>query len=206
MSFIDQSPPGQADALTQRLMTTDETPAGAAYDALVEKLLELGITLAAGLPDDWVGPLFTRLEARDDVTFVRVAREPEAVGICTGAFFGGVRSVALMGSTGLLTCVSELVTLNIKHQVPLFMVVSQRGSRPDRQVYQEGQGKVLLPVIEALGIPTLELDSIERLDELEDAYEMCRLHKRPYVVWVTRGFIAAERQGRRPAMEAGRAA
>ena len=54
--------------------------------------------LAASLPDDWVAPLINRIAADNTMRHVRVAREAEAVAICSGAFFGGVRSVALMGS------------------------------------------------------------------------------------------------------------
>src|SRR5437764_8879942 len=75
-----------------------------------EQLTRCGITLAASLPDDWVAPLIERIAADNHIRHVRVAREAEAVAICSGAFFGGVRAVALMGATGLLTCTGELAT------------------------------------------------------------------------------------------------
>lgn len=174
---------------------SQQRPAAAAYDAVVDGLLDLGVTFGAGLPDDWVSPVITRLEARDEVTFVRVAREPEAVAMCSGAFFAGVRSVAVMGGTGFLTCISEMVTLNVRHQIPLLMIVSMRGSRQDRQVFQEGQGRTLLPVANALGLPQLVVDSHEALAELPHAYDMCRIQKRPSVVWLTPNFIREPTNG-----------
>jgi sulfopyruvate decarboxylase subunit alpha len=63
-----------------------------------EELKSCGVTLAASLPDDWVAPLINRIAADNTMRHVRVAREAEAIAICSGAFFGGVRSVALMGS------------------------------------------------------------------------------------------------------------
>jgi sulfopyruvate decarboxylase TPP-binding subunit len=65
-----------------------------------EQLTKCGIRIAASLPDDWVAPLIERIAADNQIRHVRVAREAEAIAICSGAFFGGVRSVALMGATG----------------------------------------------------------------------------------------------------------
>src|ERR1039457_5174027 len=73
------------------------------YQRIHEELTRVGVTLAATLPDDWVGPLIGRLDADPSIIHVPVAREAEAVTICSGAFFGGVRSVAVIGNTGLLT-------------------------------------------------------------------------------------------------------
>ena len=87
-----------------------------------EQLTKCGIKLAASLPDDWVAPLIERIAADNHIRHVRVAREAEAIAICSGAFFGGVRAVALMGATGLLTCTGELATLNLRHQIPVFLI------------------------------------------------------------------------------------
>jgi hypothetical protein len=46
-----------------------------------------------------------------------------------------------MGATGLLTCTGELATLNLRHQIPVFLIVSQRGSIDDHRIYQEVQGR-----------------------------------------------------------------
>jgi sulfopyruvate decarboxylase subunit alpha len=70
--------------------------------AIHGELTRCGVKLAASLPDDWVAPLIQRIAADNNIRHVRVAREAEAIAICSGAFFGGVRAVALMGATGLL--------------------------------------------------------------------------------------------------------
>jgi sulfopyruvate decarboxylase subunit alpha len=72
-----------------------------------EQIKKCGVTLAASLPDDWVAPLINRIAADKSIRHVSVAREAEAIAICSGAFFSGVRSVAPMGATGPLTCTGE---------------------------------------------------------------------------------------------------
>jgi sulfopyruvate decarboxylase TPP-binding subunit len=139
-----------------------------------EQLSNCGIKLAASLPDDWVAPLIERIATDNRIRHVRVAREAEAIAICSGAFFGGVRAVALMGATGLLTCTGELATLNLRHQIPVFLIVSQRGSIDDHRIYQEVQGRP------------------DDVSSIPDAFETCRMQKRPFVLFLTRRLVKGE--------------
>jgi sulfopyruvate decarboxylase subunit alpha len=154
-----------------------------------EELKKCGVTLAASLPDDWVAPLINRIAADKTMRHVRVAREAEAVAICSGAFFGGVRSVALMGATGLLTCTGELATLNLRHQIPVFLIVSQRGSIDDHRIYQEVQGRCTIPLLQAYDFPYHIVSKPEEISSIPDAYETCRLQKRPFVLFLTRRVV-----------------
>ena len=117
---------------------------------------------------------------------MRVAREAEAIAICSGAFFGGVRAVALMGATGLLTCTGELATLNLRHQIPVFLIVSQRGSIDDHRIYQEVQGRRTIPLLETYDFPYHIVDRPDEVSSIPDAFETCRLQKRPFVLFLTR--------------------
>src|SRR4029078_4972712 len=93
-----------------------------ATSLIVEQLVQSGIKLVASLPDDWIAPLIDAVAQHDrfyhgpenvveavdkDDRFkhVPVNREESAVGLCSGAFFGGIPSLALMGASGLTTCI-----------------------------------------------------------------------------------------------------
>jgi sulfopyruvate decarboxylase subunit alpha len=156
------------------------------------QLTRCGITLAASLPDDWVAPLIERIAADSRIRHVRVAREAEAVAICSGAFFGGVRAVALMGATGLLTCTGELATLNLRHQIPVFLIVSQRGSIDDHRIYQEVQGRRTIPLLQTYDFPYHIIDRSEDIGSIPDAFETCRMQKRPFVLFLTRRLVKGE--------------
>lgn len=159
------------------------------------ELRKCGVRLAATLPDDWVAPLIGRLAADADMRHVPVAREAEAMAICSGAFFGGVRSAAVIGATGLLTCTGELATLNLRHQIPVFCIVSLRGSIDDQRIYQEVQGRRTLPLLETYDFPYHIFDRPDDLASIPDAYETCRLQKRPFVAFLTRGLVKGVKQG-----------
>src|SRR5205807_6449227 len=156
------------------------------------QLKNSGVTLAASLPDDWVAPLINRIAADNTMRHVRVAREAEAIAICSGAFFGGVRSVALMGATGLLTCTGELATLNLRHQIPVFLMVSQRGSIDDHRIYQEVQGRRTIPLLESYDFPYHGTDRAEEIPQIPDVFETCRLQKRPFVLFLTRRLVKGD--------------
>ena len=156
------------------------------------QLTKAGIRLAASLPDDWIAPLIERIAADNQIRHVRVAREAEAIAICSGAFFGGVRAVALMGATGLLTCTGELATLNLRHQIPVFLMVSQRGSIDDHRIYQEVQGRRTIPLLETYDFPYHIIDRAEDIPQIPDAFETCRLQKRPFVLFLTRRLVKGD--------------
>jgi sulfopyruvate decarboxylase subunit alpha len=160
--------------------------------AIHAQLKRSGIKLAASLPDDWVAPLIERIAADNDMRHVPVAREAEAIAICSGAFFGGVRAVALMGATGLLTCTGELATLNLRHQIPVFLIVSQRGSIDDHRIYQEVQGRRTIPLLQAYDFPYHVVERPQDIDCISDAFETCRLQKRPFVLFLSRRLVKGE--------------
>ena len=153
------------------------------------ELVRCGVRLAATLPDDWVAPLIRRMAADPDMRHVPVAREAEAIAICSGAFFGGVRSVAVIGATGLLTCTGEMATLNLRHQIPVFCIVSMRGSIDDHRIYQEVQGRRTIPLLQTYDFLYHVFDRPEDLAQIPDAYETCRLQKRPFIAFLTRRLV-----------------
>lgn len=158
-------------------------------DQLLDALEEAGVTVAASLPDDWVAPILEGLDARPAIDHVRVAREPEIVGILGGAFLGGARAVGVMGAPGFLTTICELATLGVKFQLPMFLMVSLRGGPYDTQVFQEVQWRTARRLADALELPSITLDRREKLAGLPQAYEAFRIHKRPYIAWLSKSLL-----------------
>jgi sulfopyruvate decarboxylase subunit alpha len=155
-------------------------------DRIHAQLVKAGVTLAASLPDDWVNNLIRRVSSDNAIQHVPVGREAETVAICAGAFFGGVRSVAIIGNTGLLTCTGEMATLCLRHMIPVFLIVSGRGSIDDHKVYQEVQGRRTIPLLQAYDYPYKIIDRQEDIECIPDAYEWHRLQKRPFVLFLSK--------------------
>lgn len=162
-------------------------------DRIHAQLLKAGVSLAATLPDDWIGGLIRRVAQDDAIRHIPVAREAETIAICAGAFFGGVRSVAIIGNTGLLTCTGEMATLCLRHAIPVFCIVSARGSIDDHMIYQEVQGRCTIPLLQAYDFPSRVIDQPEDIETIPDAYEWHRLQKRPFVLFITKKLLGLKK-------------
>lgn len=155
------------------------------------ELTKCKVTLAASLPDDWVAPLIRSVDADPAMTHVRVARESETIGICTGAFLAGTNSVAIMGTTGLHCTVGEMMAINLRHGIPVFIISSLRGTPEDYQIYQEQQGRRTIPMLNAYDIPYVILEKPDDIVRIPDVYNHCRLQKRPYLLFLSRRLLKA---------------
>lgn len=158
-------------------------------DLIHAQLATLGIKIVSGLPDDWLGPLMQRIDEDPEMVQVRVAREPEAIGVCGGAFFGGVPSCAVIGLAGLLASGHELALFNDAHQVPLFVLSGLRGTLEDPRTYQVVQGLIGLPYLDALHISYMIMERLEDIELIPAAYRRSRLVKRPFVCFFTKKIL-----------------
>jgi sulfopyruvate decarboxylase subunit alpha len=158
-------------------------------DLIHAQLKEIGIRIVSGLPDDWLVALMARIDQDPEMVQVRVAREPEAVGVCGGAFFGGTPACALMGIAGLLACGHEFALFNSAHQVPLFIISTLRGTIEDPRTYQVAQGLVGLKYLDAIEVPHMTINRIDDVRLISAAYRRSRLVKRTFVCFVTKSVL-----------------
>jgi sulfopyruvate decarboxylase subunit alpha len=79
-----------------------------------------------------------------------------------------------------------------RHQIPVFLIVSQRGSIDDHRIYQEVQGRRTIPLLQAYDFPYHILDRPDDVSSIPDAFETCRMQKRPFVLFLTRRLVKGE--------------
>ena len=156
-----------------------------------DALVAANVRFAASLPDDWLSDLIRLLQQDDRFTHVPVAREEEIAGLCSGAFFAGLNAVGIMGCAGFLASVHELATLNLMYEIPLLLLLSLRGTIEDPRVYQVVQGRVTLPVMDALGVPYHIVQRQEQISVIASASEHARVAKRPVAILFTRGILGS---------------
>jgi sulfopyruvate decarboxylase alpha subunit len=109
-------------------------------------------------------PLIAGIERDPYFTIFAAAREEEAVGIVSGAWMGGLRGVVLMQTSGFGTLPNALASLAVPFQIPVLMVISERGTLGEFNLGQAMVCRTMRPVLDALGI---ESHTITRIDELE---------------------------------------
>ena len=122
------------------------------------------VRLVSYVPDRVLIPLIASVHADDFFIAVAATREEEAVGIVSGAWMGGMRGVVLMQTSGFGTLPNAIASLALPFQIPLLMIVSERGTLGEFNLGQALVCRTMRPVLDALAIET---HTLTRLDEAE---------------------------------------
>jgi len=123
-----------------------------AYE-VVEGLNDAGVKFASFLPDSWLKPIYSRLAQDSRFITIPVSNEGVGVGLCCGAWLGGIKAVMLMENTGVRMACDQLARLGISVGLPCFIIIPYRGDFGDGQTYAVAHGQTMLPVLDALRIP-----------------------------------------------------
>jgi sulfopyruvate decarboxylase subunit alpha len=168
------------------------TPAEVA-GAIADALHDAGANLVASLPDNWIAPLIKHLDRDQRFRHVPVNREESAVGLCSGAFFSGTPGVALMGASGFMTCIYAITKINYTYQIPMLFIITLRGAPGDTARYHVSNGLYLQPIIDAINIPSVMIETIEDLPKIGSAFRHASVIGRPYVVGLGRDLLKGVR-------------
>ncbi|HTZ80620.1 MAG TPA: decarboxylase [Stellaceae bacterium] len=148
------------------MVAREETAAAARpWHAIVQEALKRNeVRLVTYVPDRVLTPLIKSVHEDKFFTAFACTREEEAVGILTGAWMGGLRGVLLMQTSGFATLPNALASLAVPSQIPLLMIISERGTLGEFNLGQALVCRTMRPVLDALGIET---HTITRMDELD---------------------------------------
>lgn len=173
-------------------MTETPSSAGSVAGRIADALSSCGVALVASLPDGWITPLIAHIAADARFRHVAVNREESAIGLCSGAFFSGIGSFALMGASGFLTCVYAVTKINYTYQIPLLIGITLRGRAGDGAKFHQSNGLYLEPVIAAIDMPFVAIERGADIPRLAAAYRHSRVMARPVVVGFTRDVLRGE--------------
>ncbi len=160
---------------------------------IADQIAACGIELIASLPDNWIADLIETVDGDARFTHVPVNREESAIGLCSGAYFSGTGALALMGASGLMTCIYAITKINYTYMVPLLILITMRGRIGDRAKHQVSNGLYLEPVMRAIDLPYTVIERADDLGEIGRAWEHAKITARPAVVGFTREILRGER-------------
>ena len=156
---------------------------------ITEQLAACPVKLVASLPDNWINTLLNTIEADKRFTHIPVNREESAVGLCSGAYMGGMGSVALMGASGFMTLIYALTKINYTYNIPIFMIVTNRGDFDDPQKAHVSNGLYLKPIMDTLNMPYTVIDKPQDIHMVSRVYGWTKRLFRPAVAIVTRELL-----------------
>src|SRR3954447_19403112 len=134
------------------------------HDIILHTLKSNEVDLVPYVHDRVLTPLIASLHDDPFFTTFSTAREEEAVGILAGAWMGGRRGALLMQTSGFATLANALASLVVPCQIPLIMIVSERGTLGEFNYGQSLVCRTMRPVLDALA---MEHHTMTRLDELD---------------------------------------
>ena len=143
----------------------EQKPSTRAWHEIVLQTLKANnIRLVPYVPDRVLTTLIKNIHADPFFTTFPTAREEEAIGIVSGAWMGGMRGAVLMQTSGFATLPNALASLAMPYQIPLIMLVSERGTLGEFNYGQSLVCRTMRPVLDSLAI---EHHTLTRLDETE---------------------------------------
>ena len=134
------------------------------HEIVLETLKRNQIRLAPYVPDRVLTPLIKALHADPFFTTFSTTREEEALGVVTGGWMAGMRGIVLMQTSGFATLPNVLASLAVPYQIPLIMMISERGTLGEFNIGQVMVCRTMRPILDSLAI---EHHTVTRLDELE---------------------------------------
>lgn len=134
------------------------------HKKIIRVLKANGVDLITYIPDNVLRDLIQALHDDPHFTVICPAREEEAVGIVAGAYLAGRKGVVLMQTSGFATLPNVLASLAVPFQIPIVMVISERGILGEFQLGQAIVCRTMRPVLQALGI---EYHAIEDRSHVE---------------------------------------
>lgn len=158
---------------------------------IVDRLKRAGIDLVASLPDQWLKDLIDRCDADPHIKHVKLAREDEGVGICAGAYLGGRKAALICQNSAVLLSANALGGIAFHHQIPFLIIAAHRGCFDDNQYYQMYKGRVMEPVLAAMGLPHYVIDGPEQLSLVEQGARQAFLTRMPVVLLLRRRALVA---------------
>jgi sulfopyruvate decarboxylase alpha subunit len=122
------------------------------------------VRLVPYVPDNVLRPLIERIHADPFFDAFACTREEEAIGIASGAWMGGMKSIVLMQTSGFATLANVLASLPVPFQIPVLLMVSERGTLGEFNLGQALVARTMRPVLDSIA---MEHHTLRRLDEVE---------------------------------------
>ncbi len=132
------------------------------HEEVLRAFKDNDVRLVVYVPDNVLKPLINAASADPHFKAFAATREEEAVGIVAGAAMAGLKGIVLMQTSGFATLANVLASLVVAAQIPVLMMISERGTLGDFQIGQAIVCRTMRPVLQALGI---EHHTMARLDE-----------------------------------------
>lgn len=145
-----------------------------------------GVDLILSVPCDMLKGLINEIENAKEISYIPVTREEEGVGIATGAYMGGKTPLLLIQNSGLGNSINAIKSLLELYEIPIIFMMSHRGTEGEKISAQFPMGKVLLDLLDCIGIESLIINSHIKIVNIEKAVKKSKETSKPIALILER--------------------
>jgi sulfopyruvate decarboxylase alpha subunit len=135
-------------------------------DDVFREIKKREIASVCTIPDGGLTRLLNLVHDDKDVRLITLSTEEEGMGIVTGQWLGGKKSMIAMQSSGVGNCINALGLPAIM-KAPCLMLITMRGQWGEFNPWQVQMGQATQPVLEAVGVKCFPVD---RADEVAPTF------------------------------------
>ena len=107
---------------------------------LINQLSKYGYNFFTGVPCSHLTSIINGVINSKKIRYVGATSEGEAVGIASGAWLAGKKSVVMIQNSGLGNTINPLTSLNYPFKIPILLITTWRG---DPNIKDEPQHKLM---------------------------------------------------------------
>lgn len=143
-------------------------------DAIYDGLKDAGIDFVVSVACANLSGLLARIDEDPEITYVAATREDEGIGICAGAYLGGMKPAIIMQNSGLGNSINALKSLMELYEIPLLVIMHHAGSEG---IPMEESSPMIL---EAMGFNFFTPANAEAAyDDIRLSWELCEEEGKP---------------------------
>ena len=150
--------------------------------SILASLIRNRISFATSVPCKQLAGVIELVDGSAEILHVPCNKEDEGMGLCAGAFMGGMRPCIIMQNTALGVVVNSLATLIQFYHIPLPMLISYRGEVGEKVACQVEMALHTKAILSQLHIPTHHFTRGTDAGELDGILGHCFMSKKPVAV------------------------
>ncbi len=155
---------------------------------IIQDLLDNKVDFVTSVPCKQLAGVIEVVDQTDGILHVPCNKEDEGMGLCAGAFMGGMRPLIMMQNTALGVTLNSLATLIQFYQIPLPMLISYRGEVGEPVACQVEMALHTKAFLNQMLIPTYHLHHASQIEELPGILKHTQMCCKPVAILTDASF------------------
>jgi sulfopyruvate decarboxylase TPP-binding subunit len=144
-------------------------------DAKIYKILtDKNINFLISGPSIAFANLIDLIEERQELSHIPITKEDEGIGIASGLFTGGRKSIIIINQDGLGNLINVISYLSHPYKIPLILMISPLPNLERKEIHTKNNN---LDLMDYFNIKTWRIRTNKEVDNLSDAIDYFDMRK-----------------------------